>query len=95
LRDLIRPPGSLDWRIDQLSEMERASYQSWRERSAAIISNAEKCGAGSAYAEYLSGSLYLPEMPRSVRGALWPELEAIEAMSDPAAAYAAMLEQGA
>lgn len=90
IRDYLLPPGSLAWRIEQLSDADRAAWQISQERSAAIISRFEN--PGDAYAEYLSDPSLLLPIPPALDHALHPELAAIRAESDAAEAYRLMLE---
>lgn len=94
LRALLNPRGCLDWRVDQLSDDDRAAWRFHVERTGAIILRAKNRGE-NAYATWLADPLALPSMPRSLRHALWPELAKVDAERNPSVAYSMLLELAA
>ena len=72
LRETVLPPGSLEWRIDRLSDDLARRYQSWCERCAEINSQQKKLGLNS-YEMMIGGYHITPPMPIDIERALWPE----------------------
>ena len=91
LKNHLIPPGSIEARLEKLSQAECALFSVWRGNCHAIFSRHEN-SPGAAYAAMIEGELMLPELPRWLRYAVWPELERIEAEPIPARAYQMMLE---
>lgn len=91
LRNHLLVPGSLEHRLENVSDAERESFKSWQRDSADIISRHET-EPGASYAAMIEGGLDLPKLPRALELKVWPEMAAVYAESDPARAYQLMLD---
>lgn len=100
IREVLLPPGSLEWRIDRLPENLKQAHLLWRERCDAITFTSEKHGDGALYEMMLAGDDVTPPMPFAVERALWPggksehRITTDMPLREIADAYTAMLEEG-
>jgi len=98
-RDVLLPPGSLEWRIDRLPDDLKRAHRTWSERCAAITSASEKRGY-NIYELLLAGDDITPPMPFAVHHALWPDDEqrvritADMSVKEAAEVWQAMLDEG-
>lgn len=93
IREHHRPRGSIEGRVDRLSDEHKAIYQIWSERCARIISSYENHRDGFYYESLVAGTLRdQPELPPEIVEALFPEYQwGIIRGDDPVAGYDAML----
>lgn len=99
VRDAILPPGSLEWRLDRLSDELKRAYQFWRVEVDAINSEYKKQGLNS-YEALLRGEAVGPPIPIAVHRAIWPNgdgfgtITADMTVDQAAEIYNQALEQG-